>query len=332
MIQAESVLEIVKAKNEWGLQAAMSVLSGGLSERIKSIRGSLLDVLVKLEASIDLAEDDIETISREETIANINSIIKEIKKMLKGFDKTRLLKNGPLVVITGKPNVGKSSLFNILLEAERAIVTPSPGTTRDMIEEDVNINGIHLRIMDTAGIGRRGDSAETEGARRAISLLTEASLILFVVDASRRFTEEDRIILKAIKGKETLLILNKTDLQRKLDPSKIIKLFSKKKVFEASVKHRKGTREIRKSLATILSKKTHPSNGSPALLRERHRDILTRTNQSLSASVDSLKKGMGEEFVAIDIREAIECLEEATGEKFSEDLLERIFQEFCVGK
>jgi len=332
LIQAESVLEIIRAKNEEGLQAAVAVLNGGLSDKIKSTRENLLDILAKLEASIDLTEEDIETISKEEIIANIKSIIKETKKMLKGFDTGRFLKNGPLVVITGKPNVGKSSLFNILLEADRAIVTPSPGTTRDMIEEGVSINGIHLRIMDTAGIRKKGGSAETEGARRAINLLTEASLILFVIDASRSFTEEDRMILKAIKGKEVLLILNKTDLQRKLDPSKVTKLFLKNKVLKTSIKHRKGIKEIKKSIASVLSKKRNSPNGSPVLLGERHRDILIRTNQSLSKSIDSLKKGMGEELVAIDLREAVECLEEATGERFSEDLLERIFKDFCVGK
>lgn len=331
LIQAESVLEIIRSRSEEGLYAAMRGLEGDISKKIKGIRGNLVGVLASIEAAIDLLEDDT-GFSRKEAAKKMEGALREINRALEGFERGERLKRGRLIAISGKPNVGKSSLFNLLLEEERAIVTPLPGTTRDSIEDETYIGGAHLRIVDTAGVRAGGSRAEREGIKRALSSIKKASLVLFVADLSRRFTKEDEMILESLRGKDALLILNKKDLKKRLETSRVRRFFKKENIFEVSVKLKSGTSRIKEGISRLMHEKAISQNGGPVLLRERHRDVLLRSKEALERSMESLRRGLGEEFVALDLRKAIECLDEATGESFSEDLLQKIFSDFCVGK
>ena len=330
LVQAESVLEIIKAKTEGGLMAAMKGLEGDLSKKIREIREGLADILAALEASF--IEDDIVVLPKKEVVKRLEEKKKEIKEILERFETGKLLRGGPSVVITGRPNAGKSSLFNLLLEKDRAIVSTVAGTTRDSIEDSACISGINLRILDTAGMRRGGSGAEREGAKRAVGLLKDASLVLFVVDTSRPLSREDRMIVEKIKGQDVLIALNKKDLKKRFDEKKLKTELQKEKLVETSAKTGEGIEKIKKEMGNILSKKYGLADGGQPLLLERHRDILNKTEKSLLQGIAALKNGMEEEFAAMDIKKAIEYLEEATGEKPTEDLLERIFNNFCVGK
>jgi tRNA modification GTPase len=330
LIQAESVLEIIRSRSEEGLFAAVKGLEGGLSQAIRKTRKGLVEILTGLEASF--MEEEIEGIEKKDAVKRIKGLISEVKETLKGLEAGSLLKENPKIVIAGKPNAGKSSLFNLLLEKDRAIVSSAAGTTRDSIEDQARVNGVDLKILDTAGIRRGGTSAEKEGARRAVRLLQDASLVLFIADASKRLSTEDSLIARTLKDKDALVVVNKTDLKRKIDLDNLKKLFPGDSILEVSAKKKTGIENLKNEISKAISKKYYSMNTDRAFLGERQRGLLEKAEEALRRSIETLQNGMGDDLAAIDIRGAVELLDEATGDSISEEILERIFKNFCVGK
>jgi tRNA modification GTPase len=332
--QAEAVLDLIRSKTDESRKIALNQLQGGLSEKIVSLRDRIMDVCVNIEAFIDFPEDEIETGSKQDLSAAMENIYRELLSLVKTYDEGRFFREGLSTAIVGRPNVGKSSLLNALLQRDRAIVTEVPGTTRDIIEEYLNIRGLPLQIMDTAGIRDVNDLAEKEGVRRSLQSIEHADLVIAVFDRSVPLQEEDWEVLKRIKDRNTILVLNKSDLPSSLDsqsfspgvadPSLLCLNISatrgdgiealKDAVFDSCLKNWKEQREG--VVVTNLRHKTAIQDAATSLINARH--ALTE-NQPI-------------EIIALELRDALDKLGEIVGFITTEDILERIFNEFCIGK
>jgi tRNA modification GTPase len=294
------------------------------------MRSKLLDAISTIEAAIDYPEHDIE----EETYAVLKeksqSVLSEIEKLLETADMGKIVREGIKTVILGKPNVGKSSLLNFLLDEERAIVTDVPGTTRDTVEEFVNIAGVPVNIADTAGIRHTDDVVEKMGVERSFESAKKADLILLILDISRKIDDDDRKLLDFVNDKKCLILLNKTDLEPKFtaDDLKI----DKKNVIEMSVRENIGTQELVERLKDMFFGGDIEIKNGLIISNSRHKNALYEAAQSLKRAINTIDSGMPEDFVSMDLSQAVENLGEITGESMQEDLLNRIFERFCVGK
>ncbi|MBQ7705437.1 MAG: tRNA uridine-5-carboxymethylaminomethyl(34) synthesis GTPase MnmE [Selenomonadaceae bacterium] len=323
LTQAQAVLDIIQAKTSTALSVAQNQLSGKTSKKIRAIRTEILDVLAHIEALIDFPEDDIDEIFISDIDKKIVAQIDEIKIFLDNQKSGRILREGLETAIIGKPNVGKSSLLNFLAETERAIVTDIPGTTRDSIEEFVNIGGVPLKIIDTAGIRNSDNPVEKIGIERARDCASRAELILALFDGSRELSAEDFEILKIIEGRNAIILITKADLPQVIDVTKF------EKFIPISVKKNLG---VEKFLAAI-SEKVGNVNAEMNFVRdEREADLLRRAVKNLEEARLTLQKNIGVDFISIDLRAALELLSELTGESVTEDVIEEIFSKFCIGK
>ena len=323
LTQAQAVLDIIQAKTSTALSVAQNQLSGKTSKKIRAIRTEILEVLAHIEALIDFPEDDIDEIFINDIDKKIVAQIEEIKIFLDNQKSGRILREGLETAIIGKPNVGKSSLLNFLAETERAIVTDIPGTTRDSIEEFVNIGGVPLKIIDTAGIRNSDNPVEKIGIERARDCASRAELILALFDGSRELSAEDFEILKIIEGRNAIILLTKADLPQVIDSSKF------EKFIPISVKKNLG---VEKFLAAI-SEKVGNVNAEMNFVRdEREADLLRRAVKNLEEARLTLQKNIGVDFISIDLRAALELLSELTGESVTEDVINEIFSKFCIGK
>ncbi|MCI1959010.1 MAG: tRNA uridine-5-carboxymethylaminomethyl(34) synthesis GTPase MnmE [Clostridia bacterium] len=328
--QAEAVIDIINSKTDMGRQSAVNQLEGRLGRKVKEMRSKLLDAISTIEAAIDYPEHDIE----EETYAVLKeksqSVLSEIEKLLETADMGKIVREGIKTVILGKPNVGKSSLLNFLLDEERAIVTDVPGTTRDTVEEFVNIAGVPVNIADTAGIRHTDDVVEKMGVERSFESAKKADLILLILDISRKIDDDDRKLLDFVNDKKCLILLNKTDLEPKFtaDDLKI----DKKNVIEMSVRENIGTQELVERLKDMFFGGDIEIKNGLIISNSRHKNALYEAAQSLKRAINTIDSGMPEDFVSMDLSQAVENLGEITGESMQEDLLNRIFERFCVGK
>ncbi len=323
LTQAQAVLDVIQAKTKTALNIAQNQLSGKTSKKIRRIRQDILGVLAHIEALIDFPEDDIDSIFIEDIDKKIAAQIAEIKIFLDNQRTGKILREGLETAIIGKPNVGKSSLLNFLAETERAIVTDIPGTTRDSIEEFVNIGGVPLKIIDTAGIRNSDNPVEQIGIERAKDYANRAELILALFDGSRELTAEDFEILKLIDGRSAIILLTKSDLPRVIDDSKL------KNFIPISVKKNLG---VDKFLAAISEKVGNVDAEMNFVRDEREADLLRRAVQNLEEARLTLKKNIGIDFISIDLRTALELLSELTGESVTDDVINEIFSKFCIGK
>lgn len=326
--QAEAVLDIVRAKTEEALKIGLRQLKGELSSKINEIRSQLLEILANLEADIDFPQEDIEVLSKEEIIKRLDFLNREVKKLFLSSEKGKLFQQGMSLVICGKPNVGKSSILNCLLKEERAIVTCIPGTTRDTIEEIINIKGIPFRITDTAGILEPRDLIERKAVERSQKVIQQADLILMVFDGSLPISNEDRFLLNKIKNKNFIPVVNKIDLKQKIDFKKLkfdglIKISAKKLI---------GIENLEEEIVKKVWKGEVNISEEVLVSNVRHVDSLKRSLKALERTKKDILRGLFNEFIVIDLREAINCLGEITGETIGEDLLDKIFNEFCIGK
>ncbi len=332
LAQAESVINIIKAKTEDSLRASMSQLEGDLSKKIKALREELLDLLSNIEASIDFPDEDIDPLSQH----NINSKITEVSDRLKGLIETshkgRILSEGIRSVICGRPNVGKSSLMNALLKQRRVIVSHIPGTTRDAIEEMINIDGVPLRLVDTAGIIESDDIVIKEGVERSRLHLNSSDLVLLVLDASKPLTDEDRKLMKEAMGKNTIVVLNKIDLPGRLNKRDIKALLPDKTIVEVSAKDNKNLGELEHAISKMIWGGRVSSDYTALVTSARHKALLVGANEALERASDNLKKNVYPELITIDMREATTALGAITGETIEDDMLDRIFSNFCIGK
>jgi tRNA modification GTPase len=328
--QAEAVIDIIRAKTELSLKSALLQSEGTISREIKIIRNKLLSVIAHIEATVDYPEEDMEEITAEKVNEDVISIISEIGILLSTADEGKILREGLSTVIVGKPNVGKSSLLNSLVKENIAIVSEIPGTTRDAIEEYISIEGIPIKIVDTAGIRETDDIVEKIGVERSRQKIDEADLVILILDSSKKLTHEDTQIIEYIKNKKYIVLLNKSDLGGKIDIGELKNLKSKY-ITNISVKTGEGLNQVKEQIKDLFFKGEIKTEGI-FVTNNRHKESLIRAKENLEASLNALEHTLAIDLASIDIRNAWMNLGEITGEALEEDIIHKIFSEFCLGK
>lgn len=330
LVQAEAVIDVIRGKTEAALALAQHQREGLLSRKIADIKEGIAESLALIESCLDFPEEDIEFAGNAEITNLVGNSLEGIDTLLRGYSEGKLLREGVSVLIAGKPNVGKSSLLNTLLKEKRSIVTSVPGTTRDIIEEVVNIKGLPVKMLDTAGIREARDEIEQEGVRLALEKIPLADLVLFVMDASRTFDSEDLLLLDAVEGKAVLVVINKCDLPviLSLPPE-----FSAWQTVEISTATGYGIDKLCNQIyATFFHGDAVDAREYVAVSLARQRDVLIRSADSLRTFIKNFNEGLNLELVAVDLRDALNAVGELTGETTADDILDLIFQRFCIGK
>ena len=334
--QAEAVMELIESKNERALRNSLRQLRGGTRERITELRKQILTDVATIEASLDQPEYYSLEGFAESLSGSVQKEREEIAEMIKSADNGRLIKEGIRTVILGRPNVGKSSLMNALLREDRAIVTEIAGTTRDTLSEEIRLNGITLIVTDTAGIRNTADPVEQIGVKKAHEQAGEADLILYVADASAPLSDGDREILSSYRGKKMLAVLNKTDLEQVTKEEQVKALLTEcgfdAPVVPVSVKEGTGLAELEQTIADMFFAGELDNDAEAAITSERQKECLKEAYDSLGKVLDSLSAGLPEDFLSIDLMGAYEALSRIIGEEVDEDLIDRIFEQFCLGK
>jgi tRNA modification GTPase len=332
--QAEAVLDLIRSKTDESRRIAMEQLQGGLSEKITVLRDKLKGLCAHVEAYIDFPEDEIEIASRNEIVKSSDEIVKELKKLLKTYDEAKFFREGLATAIVGRPNVGKSSLLNALLQKDRAIVTPIPGTTRDVIEEYLNINGLPLRIMDTAGIRDVQNVAEKEGVKRSLRSIENADFVIAVFDSSEPFQDEDFEVIEKIKGKPLIIVMNKCDLPLVSDKSVIASSFSPRDVLILDISALSGTglEELKDRIFTSALKDWKEEREGVLVTNLRHKIALENAETSLGRVLSGFEENKPLEIIALELRESLDSIGEIVGAVTTEDILDSIFKNFCIGK
>lgn len=324
--QAEAVSALINSRTDAGLRAALRGLSGELKEKTAALRAGLLQTLSDLEAGLDFAEEDMEFISRDKLLGDLQASVWELDKLISRAQSGKVLAEGIKLVIAGSPNAGKSTLMNALLERDRVIVNPHPGTTRDVVEELVNIGGVPVKISDTAGIREAGDEIEKQGVQRTMRAVSEADLVLLMLDGARPLSDLDRKIITETQTSARIILINKIDLEQKLKREELEQGF-----LEISAKTGKGVPELRDRIQELIWK--GKVAGEDALVSSlRQLELLQQCRQNLAQAFETAKKGLSEEFISGDIRRGIELIGEISGETVSEEVLDLIFSRFCIGK
>lgn len=325
--QAEAVLEIINSTNELSQEQGLKQLSGLLREKIEEIRKIELEALSRIEYSINFTEDG-EDLPLDDIVEYMDRAYDEIKKLLSTANKGKLVKDGIETTIIGKPNVGKSSLLNVLLNENRAIVTDIPGTTRDSITEYINLGNLTLKINDTAGIRETHDEVEKIGVQRSKDLAKDSDLIIAIFDKSRKLDDEDKIILDLLKGKNAIIILNKTDLDGKISKDDFDKSF---KIIETSMISRDGIDKLEGAIFEIFDSK-ELNKESLMITNLRHERLLNSSMKNLKSSLDDIKAYVPIDCVEVDLRASYDDLGLIIGETVSDEIMDKVFREFCVGK
>jgi tRNA modification GTPase len=329
LTQAEAVMDLISAKTDLAHSAAAHTLEGHLTKRVEQMRQQLITTLAHLEAQIDFPEEDISPDTRETLVRDVDNVTQELRRLLATSREGKILREGVAVAIIGRPNVGKSSLMNVLLGQERSIVTPFPGTTRDTIEETANIRGIPVRFTDTAGIRRARGAVEGMGVTRSRNALSASALVLLVLDTSRPSSPADRGLAKLSLGKPVVQVLNKIDLPRKLKQPPDIQAMSSAKVSAATGD---GIEHLKDLIASQIMSSHATSNEFDVVINERHADALSRAIDALSCSVEQLKSASPNEVVSQELRIALDSIGEIVGKTSTDDILDKIFSTFCIGK
>lgn len=328
--QAEAVMDIITAKTELSMKSAMRQSEGRLSTEINRLRQETLNVLALIEYAVDFTEDEeeVDPSINVDVKAGVEKLITEVDSLIKSADEGKLIREGLSVAIVGKPNVGKSSLLNVLLNEKRAIVTDIAGTTRDVIEEYINLDGIPVRVIDTAGIRETEDVVEKIGVERSKAKIDEADLVIFMLDTSRALDEEDMEIISYIKDKKYIVLLNKVDLERKIDDSVIADLDNK---IEISAKEEIGIEVLKAKIKDLFFSGSIDTE-SLMVTNTRHKQALYRAIENLENGLDGINRNEFLDLVSIYVMSALKALGEITGAEVEEDLVTKIFMEFCCGK
>jgi tRNA modification GTPase len=330
LAQAEAVLDLIRARTNEGMKIALRQVQGELSEWVAELREGLLDILVQIEAAIDFPEEEIELLHREQLASKIETLRATVSRLIASYEWGRLFREGARVCIVGKPNVGKSSLLNSLLGEERVIVTPMPGTTRDVVEESINLGGLPVVLWDTAGIRESKDQVEKMGVDFSLRRLNAAEAALVVLDGSAPLSGEDYSILAAIKGKKGLVVINKNDLSQKLGSHGVAEQAPGKAIFSVSAKNGAGLEGLKQALRELL---LGADREMPVVINNlRHKAALEGAQENLTAAIDALQSSLPPEMVAVDLQGAKDRLEEVIGSVTNDRILERIFANFCIGK
>ena len=329
--QAESVIDVINSKNEFALKNSLSQLNGAVLDSIKQIREVLLHEIAFIESALDDPEHISLNSYPQKLLLIVDNQIKSIDKLLKSSDNGRILKEGINTVIVGKPNAGKSSLLNILVGADRAIVTDIAGTTRDVLEEQINLDGITLNLVDTAGIRDTDDIVEKIGVDRAKQYADSADLIIYVIDSSTELDDNDFSIIDILKDKNAIVLLNKSDLST-ITTEDIVKKYLDKPVIYISAKDRTGIDELESKISEMFLHGQVSFNDEVYITNIRHKNSLTEALNSLKLVVESINNDMPEDFYSIDLMNAYEELGLIIGEAVEDDLMQEIFSKFCMGK
>lgn len=329
--QAEAVIDLIRAKTDESMKIALSQAEGKLSIRIKELMDKLLGILAHIEASVDFPEDDVEDVLRSSIVKKSIEICKGIDELIENADTGKILREGLSTIIVGKPNVGKSSLLNTLLDEKRAIVTDIPGTTRDVIEEYINIKGIPIKLVDTAGIRETENVVEKMGVEKSKEYIDKADLIIFMIDGSRPLEEQDFGILDLILGKRTLTVINKIDLPVKADVDYIKNKVGENPIVYASINTEKGIDDIKDVIVDMVYK-GKVSSGDIYITNVRHKDILLKAEESIEKGINTVNSGYPIDMASIEFKEAYLKMGEITGDTVADDIIDRIFTDFCIGK
>lgn len=324
LAQAEAVQSLIAAKNDLALQASEQQLQGALSKKVQQFQKELVDIAAILEAWVDFPEEGLEFASFEEVMTSLSHTCNKMRMLSQTFEEGKMLHEGINLCLSGAPNVGKSSLMNALLGKDRAIVTEIAGTTRDLLEADLRLGGLHFRILDTAGIREADEIVEREGIRRSIQALNEADLILIVLDATRGIEPQDEEILKQSPSEKTLIVWNKVDLPTPHSPPL--------GAITISAKEGYGLDALKEALQAKVWKRGAPSKEEVIITNVRHRQALDRATEFVTQLMEGLKSGISPEFLSADMRAALSELGTIIGQDVSEEILSAIFSKFCVGK
>ena len=327
LAQAESVIDVINAKSDKEAKSGIKQLEGFLSKEIKEIKQEIMDVLVNIEVTIDYPEYDTPEVQREELSGMLQSVGQRLIKLEKSFDNGKIIKEGIKTAIIGKPNAGKSSLLNAILKEDRAIVTDIAGTTRDTIEEFVTINGIPLKLIDTAGIREASDKVEKIGVEKSIKLAEEADLVIAIFDSSKELTEEDIEILKLIENKKSIILLNKNDLNPVISENDEKLKKASKNILKISALNKTGIDELYEKISELFN-----LNNDILITNVRHKNIISKSLENVKKANEALNMNMPIDIITIYIKEILEDLGEITGEVVTEDIINEIFSKFCLGK
>jgi len=332
LAQAESVMDLISAKTTKGFDVAFGQLEGGLSSKVSALRDELISTMAQLEVCIDYPEEDIEEITYTEVVKKLSTVEKGVVDLLASSETGRIIRDGLSTVIVGKPNVGKSSLLNALLKEARAIVTDIPGTTRDVIEEFINIKGVPLKLIDTAGIRETEDVVEKIGVEKSKSFFNQADLVVFVVNASEPLTQEDEDIIEHIGAKKAIVVVNKIDLPSGFDVDALEARLPDKIFVRTSMMNEQGIEDVENQIAEMVF-------GGEVIRREnayvsniRHINALEKAKVSIRSAIDATEGGMPYDFIEVDTKDTYEALGEITGETVEDDMMTKIFSNFCLGK
>jgi tRNA modification GTPase len=332
LTQAEAVIDLIQSKTRRSLEMANLQREGRLGMEIRRIREDLLNLMALLEAGIDFPEDEVPELSGDEVNRRLQNAREKLDTLLRTYDQGKIYREGISAVIIGRPNVGKSSLLNALLREDRAIVTPIPGTTRDVIEEVVNVRGIPLKIMDTAGLRHTHDQVEVEGVRRTRDRMALADLVIWVVDGSEPITAQDLDILPEVQPRRVVVAMNKNDLPRRLNPRDLGEHLPGAPLIPVSALDHSGIDRLEEAIRDLVLDGRQDSSAEILLSNLRHKQALERAREGLEQALEASRANLSAEFISVDLGRALQALGEIVGETTSEDILERIFSQFCIGK
>ena len=332
LAQAEAIMDLIQSKTDSSYELAFKQLEGSLSNKIINMRSRLLDTLAHLHVSIDYTEEDINEITYEELKDNATIIKNDIDYLLETSRTGKIIREGLNTAIIGKPNVGKSSLLNSLLRESRAIVTDIPGTTRDVIEEQLNLRGIPLKIVDTAGIRDTEDIVEKIGVEKSKESLSNADLILFVIDSSTTISEGELQLIELIKNKDSITILNKIDLDTKTAYDDIKRLMPKNIVIEVSIENRTGLDKIEDEIENLVCGGEVKGQNDALLANIRHKVAMDKAKISIEEGLNAIDAYLPYDLIEVDLKDCYDSLGEITGETLDDDIIDKIFSNFCLGK
>ncbi|MFC4802309.1 tRNA uridine-5-carboxymethylaminomethyl(34) synthesis GTPase MnmE [Neobacillus sp. GCM10023253] len=331
--QAEAVIDLIRAKTDRAMNVALGQMEGRLSKLIRRLRQEILEILAHIEVNIDYPEyDDVEEMTHTMLLPKAHYVREELNKLLQTSQQGKILREGLSTVIVGRPNVGKSSLLNSLVQENKAIVTDIPGTTRDVIEEYVNVRGVPLRLLDTAGIRETEDIVERIGVERSRQVLKEADLILLVLNYSDQLTKEDENLFEAVNGMDVIVIVNKTDLPQQIDMNRVKELAKDHRIVTTSLLEDRGVDELEEAIAALFFAGSIEAKDATYVSNTRHIALLNQSSRAIEEAIEGVEIGTPIDIVQIDLTRTWELLGEIIGDSVHESLIDQLFSQFCLGK
>ena len=332
LLQAESVIDIINAKSDKELKTGVKQLKGFLSNEIAKIKQKIMDVMVNIEVTIDYPEYDVEDVTTKQISVMLDSVESKLKKLENSFDNGKIIKEGIKTAIIGKPNAGKSSLLNAILKEDRAIVTEIEGTTRDTIEEFITVNGIPLKLIDTAGIREAKDEVEKIGINKSREIAEDADLIIAIFDSSKELTKEDKEILEIAKNKKSIILLNKVDLESKIKANNSKLLAVTDNIISISALNNYGIDKLYEKISDLFDLNEINLDNEVLITNIRQKNLISKAIKDVNNTRNSISNNMPVDIIAISVKEILEDLGKITGEEVSEDIINEIFSKFCLGK